>query len=64
MVGISTCPACGDFAHHGYCKPAIQTMLAEEKADHATDRKRMAHLELQVATLKQELHDERIRHGA
>lgn len=63
MVGFRTCPACGDFAHHDLCKPALASLYAEEKADHEADRRYMAHLEQQLAIAKQELRDERQRHA-
>ena len=68
MVGLPTCPACGEPRHADLCKPAIQTLLAEEKVDHEADltrdRRRIAYLELELATAKQELQDERVRHQA
>ena len=60
MVGFRTRPACGDFAHHDLCKPALAAMLADEKAEHDLDNRRLTK---QLAELKQELQDERQRHA-
>lgn len=63
MIAFATCPACGELAHHDLCRPALAVLYADERAEHDEDRKRMAHLELELATVKQELQDERQRHA-
>ena len=57
MIAFSTCPACGDFAHHDLCKPALATMLADERADHDEDRRKMVRLEIENADLKMQLQE-------
>jgi hypothetical protein len=60
MVAFSTCPACGEPAHHDFCKPALATLLADERAGHDEDRRKMTRLEVEVADLKQQLLDARM----
>ncbi len=49
-----TCPHCGELVHVHICRPALATMLAEEKAEHDED---VARLESENADLQQQLNE-------
>ncbi len=55
--GFATCPHCGELAHRTLCKPALGSMLAEEKAEHDEDRATLARLESENADLQQQLNE-------
>ena len=45
MVAEATCIHCGEPRHHGYCRPHLAAMLADERLRSAT-------LELEIADLR------------
>ena len=58
---LPTCPACGELRHPDLCKPAIQTMLAEEKLAHQEDQAELQRLTTEVERLRREI--ERSQHA-
>ena len=59
MSGFALCIHCGEPRHHDLCKPHLQSLYAEECADHDEDRRKMVRLEIELADLKQQLYEER-----
>lgn len=58
MSGFALCKHCGEPRHHDLCKAHLQSLYAEERADHDEDRRKMVRLEIEVADLKQQLYEE------
>jgi hypothetical protein len=62
MIAFSMCPACGEFAHHDLCKPALATLLAEERLEHDEDKRKMVRLEIELADLRIQLQERNEHH--
>lgn len=58
MSGFACCSFCGEPRHHDLCRPHLQSLYADERAEHDEDRRKMVRLEIEVADLKQQLQEQ------
>lgn len=62
MTAFATCPHCGEPRHHDLCRPHLQSLYAEECADHDEDRRKMVRLEIELADLRIQLQERNEHH--
>ena len=62
MSGFALCKHCGEPRHHDLCKPHLQSLYADERAEHDEDKRKMVRLEIELADLRIQLQERNEHH--